>query len=161
MKTEDQANLESLLDAFDEKLARSKDQKDRRHAEEEAFFVEFQRLRTKVMRPALTDISAYLEARGHSCEIVEVGDERNKRDAKLTMRITIGGIPTSAYMTENTVSVSFMQSGQATISIQAEIPNKNRNKFAGLRGTYTPPEISADLIHKKLIEVLEEVFTPK
>src|SRR3989442_266394 len=107
MKEENEAHLKSIMETFEQKLAKSKDAKDRQESEDDAFSMEFKRVRTKVIRPAMEDIGNQLKARGHTVEISEVGDERSKRDAKMTMRVTIGGIPSSAYTTENTVLVSF------------------------------------------------------
>ncbi|MGH7231582.1 MAG: hypothetical protein ACREJU_09525, partial [Nitrospiraceae bacterium] len=86
--------------------------------------------------------------------------ERSKRDAKITMSITIGGVPTSAYASENTVSLSFSHTGHTAISIQASTPIKNRSGFTGERGNYSVSEITTELVEKKILEVLEEVFAP-
>jgi len=161
MKAEDESRLESIMDAFEQKLARSKDDKVRRQSEQEAFFVEFDRVKTEVIRPVLDDIVTHLKARGHTCEIFDVGDERSKTNAKVTLRITIRGMPTSAYTAENTVSISFLRGSQTTISFVAEIPDRKRKEFPDLRGTYTLSELSADIVQQKVLEVLEEVFAPK
>jgi hypothetical protein len=160
MKEEDKSHLESIMKQFEEKLAKSKDEKERRQSEEDASFIEFKRVRTEVIRPAMEDIGNELKARGHNSEISEVGDERSKREAKITMRITIGGVPTSTYAPENTVSVSFSPMGHTTISIHAAIP-KSRSEFTAQRGSYAASEITTDLVQKKILEVLEEVFKPR
>jgi len=90
MKKEDESRLESILKTFEQKLAKSKDVKDQRRSEEDVFYMEFKRIRTQVVRPAMEDIANQLKARGHNSDISEVGDERSKRDAKITMSITIG-----------------------------------------------------------------------
>lgn len=160
MKKEDESRLESILKTFEQKLAKSKDVKEQRQSEEDVFCMEFKRIRTQVIRPAMEDIGNQLRARGHNCEISEVGDERSKRDAKITMSITIGGVPSSAYAPENTVSVSFSHTGHTTISIHASTPMQNRRGFAGLRGNFAIAEITTDVVEKKILEVLEEVFSP-
>lgn len=161
MKEEDKSHLESIMKNFEQKLASSKDAKERRQAEADAFFKEFERVRTQVIRPAMEDIGNQLKARGHNSEISEVDDERRKGDSKITMRITIGGVPTSAYAPENTVSVSFFHTGHTTISIHAETPMKNRSGFTGQRGNYATSEITTDVVQKNILEVLEEVFSPR
>jgi len=108
----------------------------------------------------MEDIGNQLKARGHNFEISEVGDERSKRDAKITMSITIGGVPSSVYTPENTVLVSFSHTGHTTISIHASTPFQHRSGFAGPRGNYAISEITTDLVEKKILEVLEEVFSP-
>jgi len=160
MKKEDESHLESIMKKFEQKLAKSKDAKEQRQSEEDVFYMEFKRIRTQVIRPAMEDIGNQLKARGHNSEISEVGDERSKRDAKITMSITIGGVPSSAYAPENTVSVSFSHMGHTTISIYASTPMQNRRGIAGLRGNYATSKITADLVQKKILEVLEEVFSP-
>ena len=134
MKKEDESRLESILKTFEQKLAKSKDAKDQRQSEEDVFYMEFKRIRTQVIRPAMEDIGNQLKARGHNSDISEVGDERSKRDAKITMSITMGGVPSSAYAPENTVSVSFSHTGHTTISFHASTPMQSRRGFAGLRG---------------------------
>ncbi len=160
MKKEDESRLESILKTFEQKLAKSKDAKDQRQSEEDVFYMEFKRIRTQVIRPAMEDIGNQLKARGHNSDISEVGDERSKRDAKITMSITIGGVPSSAYAPENTVSVSFSHTGHTTISFHASTPMQNRRGFTGLRGNFAASEITTDMVEKKILEVLEEVFSP-
>ena len=160
MKKEDESRLESILKTFEQKLAKSKDAKDQRQSEEDVFYMEFKRIRTQVIRPAMEDIGNQLKARGHNSDISEVGDERSKRDAKITMSITMGGVPSSAYAPENTVSVSFSHTGHTTISFHASTPMQNRRGFTGLRGNFAASEITTDMVEKKILEVLEEVFSP-
>jgi hypothetical protein len=160
MKKEDESRLESILKAFEQKLAKSKDVKDQRQSEEDVFYMEFKRIRTEVIRPAMEDIGNQLKARGHNSDISEVGDERSKRDAKITMSITIGGVPSSAYAPENTVSVSFSHTGHTTISFHASTPMQSRRGFTGLGGNFAASEITTDMVEKKILEVLEEVFSP-
>jgi hypothetical protein len=107
----------------------------------------------------MEDIGNELKARGHNSDISEIGDERNRRDAKITMSITIGGVPISAYVPENTVSISFAHTGHTTIAVHAMTPIQNRSGFAERRGTYGVSEITTDLVQKKVLEVLEEVFS--
>ena len=160
MKKEDESRLESILKTFEQKLAKSKDAKDQRQSEEDVFYMEFKRIRTQVIRPAMEDIGNQLKARGHNSDISEVGDERSKRDAKITMSITIGGVPSSAYAPENTVSVSFSHTGHTTISFHASTPMQNKRGFTGLRGNFAASEITTDVVEKKILDVLEEVFSP-
>ena len=160
MKEEDKSHLESIMKKFEQKLARSTDAKERRQSEEDAFHAEFKRIRTEVIRPAMEEVGNELKPMGHNYEISEVGDERSKRDAKITMSITLGGVPTSAYAPENTVSISFSHTGHTTISIHASTPIRNRSVFTGSRGSYAAAEITTDLVQKTIIEVLEEVFSP-
>ncbi len=158
MNEEDKSHLESIMNKFEKKLAKSTDAKEQRQSEENVFYSEFKRLRTQVIRPAMEDIGSALKARGHNSEISEVGDERSKRDAKITMSITIGGVPSSAYAPENTVSISFSHAGHTTISVQASTPIRNRSGFARSRGNYAVSEITTELVEKRILEVLEEVF---
>ena len=160
MNKEDESRLESILMTFEQKLEKSKDAKEQRQSEEDVFSMEFKRIRTQVIRPAMEDIGNQLRARGHSSEISEVGDERSKRDEKITMSITIGGVPTSAYTPENTVSVSFSHTGHTTISMHASTPMQNRRASGGLRGNYAASEITTDVVEKQILEVLGEVFSP-
>ena len=158
MREENKSHLESIMKKFEQKLARSTDAQERRQSEEDAFHIEFKRIRTQIIRPAMEEVAHNLEAMGHSCEISEVGDERNKRDAKITMSVALGGVPTSAYAPENTVSVSFSHTGHTTIAVHASTPIRNRSGFAGPRGNHAASEITTDLVQKKIIEVLDEVF---
>ena len=153
------AQLETLMQNFEQKLAKFKDAKDRLQSEEDAFYLEFKRIRTEIIRPAMDDIGNQLKAKGHTVEIAEVGDERSKRDAKITLRVAIGGVPSSAYIPENTALVSFCHTGHTTVSIQASTPAQHRSKFEGSRGNFALAEITTDLVEKKILEVLEEVFS--
>jgi hypothetical protein len=160
MKTEHESQLQSIMQKFEEKLSKSRDAKDRQQSADDAFYLEFKRVRTEVIRPAMDDISNQLKAKGHTVEIAEVGDERSKRDAKITLRVAIGGVPNSAYIPENTAAVSFCHTGHTTVSIQASTPSQHKSGFAGSRGQYALAEITTDMVEKKILEVIEEVFCP-
>jgi hypothetical protein len=158
MKEANESQLHTLMQNFEERLAKSRDARDRQQTEAEAFYLEFKRVRTGIIRPAMEDIGTQLTAKGHTVELAEVGDERSKRDAKITLRVTIGGVPSSAYIPENTALVSFCHAGHTTVSIQASTPSQHKSDFAGSRGSYALAEITTDLVEKKILEVLEEVF---
>jgi hypothetical protein len=159
MKKEDELHLESILKSFEQKLADSKDAKDLQQSKDDAFYIEFDRVRTEVIRPAMEDIGAQLKARGHGCEISEAGDEKRKRDAKITMSITIGA-RTSTYAPEHVVSISFARAGHTSIAIHAATSVKTRRAFVGPRGNYAASEITTDLVQKTILEVLGEIFNP-
>jgi hypothetical protein len=159
MRKEDALHLESILKGFEQRVADSKDARDLQQSKEDAFYIEFDRIRTQIIRPAMEDIETYLKGRGHGCEISEVGDEKRKRDAKITMSITVG-TPTSAYATENVVSISFARAGHSSISIHAVTSVKTRRTFTGPRGNYAASEITTDLVQKTILEVLKEIFNP-
>ncbi len=158
MKTEHESQLQTLMQNFEQRLAKSKDAKDRQQSEEDAFYLEFKRVRTEVIRPVMEDIGNQLKAKGHTVEIAEVGDERSKRDSKITLRIAIGGVPNSAYIPENTALVSFCHTGHTSVSIQASTPSQHKSDFSGSRGIHVLAEITTDLVERKILEVLEEVF---
>lgn len=158
MKVENEFQLQSILQKFEEKLAKSRDAKDRQQSEVDAFHLEFKRVRAEVIRPAMDDIGSQLKAKGHTVEIAEVGDERNKRDAKITLRVAIGGMPISAYVPENTALVSFGHAGHMSVSIQASTPSQHKSDFSGSRGIHPLAEITTDLVERKILEVIEEVF---
>jgi len=160
MKEANESQLQTLMQNFEEKLAKSRDVKDRQQSEAEAFYLEFKRVRTEIIRPALDDIGNQLKAKGHTVEIAEVGDERSKRDSKITLRVAIGGVPSSAYIPESTALVSFCHTGHTSVSIQASTPSQHKSEFSGQRGIYALAEITTDLVERKILEVLEEVFCP-
>ncbi|MSR24657.1 MAG: hypothetical protein EXR96_06155 [Nitrospiraceae bacterium] len=158
MKEENDSQLQTLMQNFEQRLAKSRDAKDRQQSEADAFYLEFRRVRTEVIRPVMDDIGNQLKAKGHSVEIAEVGDERSKRDSKITLRVAIGGVPNSSYFPENTAMVSFCHSGHTSVSIQASTPSQSKSEFSGSRGILALTEITTDLVEKKILEVLEEVF---
>jgi hypothetical protein len=66
----------------------------------------------------------------------------------------------SAYRPDNTVSVSFYRTGVNTVTIQAESQIKKDKKGVTVqRGNYAASEITADLVQKEIVKVLEEVFS--
>ena len=158
MKDTNDSKLQTLMLNFEQKLAKSRDAKDRQQSEEDAFYLEFKRVRTEIIRPTMEDIGNQLRAKGHTVEIAEVGDERNKRDTKITLHVAIGGVPSSAYIPENTAVVSFCHTGHTSVSVQASTPSQHKSEFSGSRGIHALAEITTDLVERKILEVLEEVF---
>jgi hypothetical protein len=161
MNAEDKARLDAIMSSFEQKLAKSKDARSQRQSEEDAGYAEFKRVQRDVIRPAMEDMANELKARGHDSQISEVGDERSQRDVRITMTFTIGGVSATAFSPENTVSVSFSRTGSTTVTIQATTPIKNRSDLAGQRGNYAASDITTDIVQKKILEVLQEVFTPR
>jgi len=159
MNAEDKARLDAIMSSFEQKLAKSKDARSQRQSEEDAGYAEFKRVQRDVIRPAMEDMANELKARGHESQISEVGDERSQRDVRITMTFTIGGASATAFSPENTVSVSFSRTGSTTVTIQATTPN--RSGLAGQRGNYAASDITTDMVQKKILEVLQEVFTPR
>lgn len=161
MNAEDKARLDAIMSSFEQKLAKSKDARSQRQSEEDAGYAEFKRVQRDVIRPAMEDMANELKARGHDSQISEVGDERSQRDVRITMTFTIGGASATAFSPENTVSVSFSRTGSTTVTIQATTSIKNRSGLAGQRGNYAASDITTDMVQKKILEVLQEVFTPR
>ena len=161
MNAEDKSHLDAIMSSFEQKLAKSEDARMQRQSEEDAGYAEFKRVQTDVIRPAMEDMANELKARGHESQISEVGDERSKRDVRITMAITIAGVPAAASSPENTASVSFSRMGATTVSIQATTSIKSRSLLAGQRGNYGASEITTGMVQKKILEVLEEVFSSR
>lgn len=161
MNAEEKSHLDAIMRSFEQKLAKSNDARIQRQSEEDAGYAEFKRVQKDVIRPAMEDMANELKARGHESQISEVGDERSKRDVRITMTITIAGVPSAISSPEHTVSVSFSRTGSTTVSIQATTPIKSRSGLAGQRGNYAASEITTGMVQKKIIEVLEEVFSPR
>lgn len=160
MNAEDKARLDAIMSSFEQKLAKSKDARTQRQSEEDAGHAEFKRVQTEVIRPAMEDMAKELKARGHDSHITEVGDERSQRDVRITMTFTIGETPVTAFSPENTVSVSFCRTGSTAVSIQAMTSIKNRIGLVGPRGNYGASDITSELVQKKILEVMQEVFIP-
>ncbi|MBA2253067.1 MAG: hypothetical protein H0W13_10265 [Nitrospirales bacterium] len=161
MNAEDKSHLDAIMSSFEQKLAKSKDARTQRQSEEDAGYAEFKRVQTDVIRPAMEDMANELKARGHESQISEVGDERSKRDVRITMTITIGGVPATGFSAESAVSVSFSRTGSTTVSIQAMTPIKSRSGLTSQRGNYAASEITTGMVQKKILEVLEEVFSTR
>lgn len=161
MNAEDKLRLDAIMNSFEQKLAKSKDARTQRQSEEDAGYAEFKRVQRDVIRPAMEDMANEFKARGHESQISEVGDERSQRDVRITMTLTIGGVPSTTFSPENTVSVSFSRTGSTTVSIQATTTVKNRSGLAVQRGNYAACEITTDMVQKKILEVLQEVFNPR
>jgi hypothetical protein len=162
MNNENKAHLDTIMNSFKERLAKSKDAQEQRQSKEDVGYAEFKRVLSKVIRPAMEDIGNELKAGGHDYEIAEVGDERSQRDARITLTVSISGVPTSTYRSENTVSISFYRTGSTTVTIQAmtEI-RKHKNGVAGLRGNYAASEITTELVQKEILKVIEAVFSAR
>jgi hypothetical protein len=160
MNPEDKSHLDAIMSSFEQKLAKSKDARTQRQSEEDAGYAEFKRVQADIIRPAMEDMANEVKARGHESQISEVGDERSKRDVRITMTITIGEVAAAAFSPDNTVSVSFSRTGSTTVSIQATTPIKSKSGLATQRGNYAASEITTGMVQKKILEVLQEVFTP-
>jgi hypothetical protein len=162
MNAADKAHLDSIMQSFKQRLETSKDAKEQNQSKEAAAGADFKRVMSEIIRPAMEDIGRELKAAGHEYEIIEVGDERSQRDARITLRVTISGVPASTYRQEDTVKVSFHRTGATGVTIQAETEIKQRKiGVAGQRGNYATSEITTELVQKEILKVLEAVFSAR
>jgi hypothetical protein len=92
-----------------------------------------------------------------------VRDGRSQRDARITLAVTIIGVPTSAHRRgDNTVSVSFYRTGATTVTMEAVTQiKKEKNDVTGPRGNYAPSEITTDLVQKEILKVLDAIFSAR
>ena len=162
MKSEDKAHLDSIMQSFKQRLATSKDVQEQNQSKEAAAGADFKRVMSEVIRPAMEDIGRELKAGGHEYEIIEIGDERSQRDARITLTVTISGVPASTYRQQNTVEVSFHRTGATGVTIQVVTEIKQRRTgVAGQRVNYAASEITTELVQKEILKVLEEVFSAR
>ena len=162
MNSEDKAHLDSIMQSFKQRLATAKDAKEQNQSKEAAAGADFKRLMSEVIRPAMEDIGRELKAGGHEYEIIEIGDERSQRDARITLTVTISGVPASTYRQQNTVEVSFHRTGATGVTIQVVTEIKQRRTgVAGQRVNYAASEITTELVQKEILKVLEEVFSAR
>jgi hypothetical protein len=162
MNSEDKAHLESIMQSFKQRLATSRVAQEQNQSKEAAGGADFKRVMSEVIRPAMEDIGRELKAGGHEYEIIEVGDERSQRDARITLVVRISGAPASAYRQDNTVEVSFHRTGATGVTIQVSTQIKQRKTgVAGQRGNYAASEITTELVQKEILKVLDEVFSAR
>jgi len=162
MNLEDKAHLDSIMQSFKQRLATSKDAQEQSETKEAAAGADFRRVMSEVIRPAMEDIGRELKAGGHEYDIIEVGDERSQRDARITLAVTISGVPASAYRQDNTVKVSFHRTGATGVTIQVDTEIKQRKTgAAGHRGHYAVSEVTTELVQKEILKVLEDVFSAR
>jgi hypothetical protein len=75
-----------------------------------------------------------LKAAGHEYDVREVGAERSHGEARITLTVTINGMPTSVHRPDNTVTVSFYRT-------ETQI-KKDKMSVTGQLGNYAGSEIT-------------------
>jgi hypothetical protein len=164
MKPEAKTQLESLLGAYDEKLAEVERREAAIRAAQAAFPERFATLRAMTIRPALQELADVLNGHGHESATREQEESSTTAGGITSATISLRIIPKpfthkSTEVSNNFIEVTFSANRterKITVSSTNTIANSGGSR--GRRGEYDIEALTADIVASHVLQTLQEAF---
>ena len=162
MKPSTQKHLTGILNGFDANQDANKKETARRNGEHEAFLMQFAAKAKSVIRPAMEAVGELLKTRGHDYEIRERDETREddgrQQNALIEFRVYPKGQRPSYSDEHHCPHVTLAADGKNKIQIYESTMMPDRGGSAGGAGEYDLQEITAAVVEKHIVTVLEKAF---
>jgi hypothetical protein len=156
------AELDRLLDQYDEKRRAVTARKEQVKADEAAFLAEFAELRRSVIRPVFEAVGAALRARGHASTIVEedyaIQSGGKSTEAKISILIAVAGGDGASPRPDQSPSLAFVtRHYNRAVEIHGGNVSSQSAPSAGPRGEYQLRQITTELVREKLLALIADI----
>lgn len=149
------AEIDALMKQHDARTGKRAD--DQRA--EEAFATEFAQLRREVIRPAMEQVVAQLQAGHHHAAIAEA-NATPKKDGPATIRLEIlpAGAKQERYGKHDLPGVTFTLEPGNRVGVYSRSGRPDEEHGAGPMRRFRASEITADMVTTEILEVLRRTF---
>jgi len=165
MKHEAKSQLKKIIGDYDEKLAQSERVDAANRAAHAAFPERFVALRTEIVAPALQEIAAMLNERGHDASVRDQEESSSAaggvRSASVSLRVIPKPFAKKATPEANpvTIEISFSANRAARkVTVSSTNTMIGHGGRVGKRGEYEIDEVNADVVANHVIQTLDEAF---
>jgi hypothetical protein len=162
MEPSTQQSLTDILNSFDANQDATKKETTRRNSEHKAFLEQFTAKAKSTIRPAMEAVGELLKTRGHDYEIRERGETREDDGRRHVALIEFRVYPKGqrpSYSDENHCPhVAFAAEGKNNVLVYESTMMPNRGGSAGGAGEYDLQKVTAAVVEKHIVAVLEKSF---
>lgn len=162
MKDEVKDEFNSLINRYEERKTKRLKEFKAQKKEEDKFLQEFYLIRKNIIKPAMIEIGELLKSRGQNYQIGEqdeiIEHEVKTKDAEINIYFLI---PEKGYVSQllEYPFVSFIADRRKKKILTHENTTRpNRGGHSGGTGLYPLSQITTDLVHQKIMNVLKELF---
>lgn len=131
-----------------------------RRSEEDLFVDEFLSVRATIIRPAFEKVAELVKARGHDCEVVDVGGHPNGVDVPADARVTFRILLKNPRGDQGQPHLSAIcDKAQRRVRFHESTMTPNRGGHAGPVGEVALSAVTEEVIFSKAINLVREVFS--
>ena len=162
MKDKVKNELNSLINGYEKRKAKQVKKFEAQKREEDKFLQEFYLIRKKIIKPAMIEIGELLKSRGRNYQIDEQDEEFNRevktKDARINVYFLILEKGYESQLFEYPFVSFIADKRKKKIVTQENTTRPNRGGHSGDTGSYSLSQITTDLVHQKIMNVLKELF---
>jgi hypothetical protein len=164
MKPEAKNQLETLLGAYDEKLAEIESREAAIRTASAAFPERFATLRATTIRPALQELADVLNGHGHDSVAREQEESSTTAGGITSAAISLRIIPKpfahkATEVSNNFIEVTFSANrAERKITVSSTNTIANSGGSRGRRGEYDIEALTADVVAAHVLQTLHEAF---
>ena len=162
MKDKVKNELNSLINGYEKRKAKQVKKFEAQKREEDKFLQEFYLIRKKIIKPAMIEIGELLKSRGRNYQIDEQDEEFDRevktKDARINVYFLILEKGYESQLFEYPFVSFIADKRKKKIVTQENTTRPNRGGHSGDTGSYSLSQITTDLVHQKIMNVLKELF---
>ena len=162
MKDKVKNELNSLINGYEKRKAKQVKKIEAQKREEDKFLQEFYLIRKKIIKPAMIEIGELLKSRGRNYQIDEQDEEFDRevktKDARINIYFLILEKGYESQLFEYPFVSFIADKRKKKIVTQENTTRPNRGGHSGDTGSYSLSQITTDLVHQKIMNVLKELF---
>ena len=162
MKDKVKNELNSLINGYEKRKAKQVKKFEAQKREEDKFLQEFYLIRKKIIKPAMIEIGELLKSRGRNYQIDEQDEEFDRevktKDARINVYFLILEKGYESQLFEYPFVSFIADKRKKKIVTRENTTRPNRGGHSGDTGSYSLSQITTDLVHQKIMNVLKELF---
>ena len=162
MKDEVKNKLNSLINGYERRKAKQAKEFKAQKREEDIFLQEFYLIRKKIIKPAMIEIGELLKSRGRNYQIDEQDEmldhEVKTKDARINIYFILFEKGYESQLLEYPFISFTADRREKKILTYENTTMPNRKGHSGGTGSYLLNQITTDLVHQKIMNVLKELF---
>ncbi len=164
MKDDAKTQLKKILGAYDEKLAEVERRDALLRAAHAAFPGRFAALKTEMIGPALRELAAILNERGHEAVVREQEESSSTAGGVSSAAISLRTIPKpfahkGADTNKRTIEVTFSANrSERRVAVSSINTVASSGGSIGKRGEYELDAMTADVVVDHVLKTLQEAF---
>jgi len=160
MEAKTKAKITGILDAFDAKKERAREESEKRTSDHELFLERFKEKCLTVVRPVMEEIAEALKERGHRAEVTESNETMDHDKKRIPAQIMLTFFPAGAKSgaSYDRPQLSLVAKGANRVYFHESTMLPSSGGHAGSAGEFNLDEIDAGLVTSKIVTVLEQTL---